>query len=244
MKAPARILALVLIAVAATAAVARAAEPETSECLNLASCTSIPNTPWVVVPAGKEGFTEGDQGIVQAGFVLWRIDCPGGKIPAGRDYVPADPNQVVLVNALIPPFNLGITGSSAANFFGYWQGREPTSFRPLVGCVPKAATASASAPDSEGSGGALRLRAITRTLHPGQVKTFVHRCAKGERLVDSQHGVAFYRQTPPTRAELKGLEVARSNRRGRVVVRVRTDAKVGGHERVEIQIHALCRASA
>ena len=190
------------------------------------------------MPAAVDGTTETGQGVVEAGITLWRVDCPAGKIPAGRDFLVAHPEQPLIVNALIPPFNVGLTGASAANFFAFWQGREATSFQPLVGCVPKAAAGSAA---RAGSSSKLRLRTITRAVHPGQTRTFVQRCAKGEDLVGSEHGVAFFRDTPPTAQELKELSVTRSERGGKVVVRVQAGPHVGDKEHVEIQVHALCR---
>ncbi|MFN8163774.1 MAG: hypothetical protein U0R26_08060 [Solirubrobacterales bacterium] len=112
-----------------------------------------------------------------------------------------------------------------------------------MGCIPKAAAASATVA-ATAARPRQRLRTVTRTLHPGQDKTYVHHCAKGEQLIGSGHGVAFYRDTPPPESELRGLEVERTERHGRVVVHVHTSAKVGAHERVSIQIHALCRAGA
>lgn len=232
------LLALALIAVGATATAAQAAEPEpgTGECVNLASCTSIPNTPWVVVPAATLGFTSDHQGVIEPGTVLWRVDCPASKVPAGRDYVVSKPGQLLIVTAFVLPFNIGITGTPSASFYAVWEREVATSFQPLVGCIPKAASASAAA----GSTSRLRQRTFTHALHPGQTKTFAHGCAKGERLASSEHGVGFYRDSPPAEAELKGLRVTRRDKGGRVVVQVRTGKMVGDDERAEIQIHALC----
>jgi len=230
------LLALALIAIGATATAAQAAEPETSECAGLANCTSIPNTPWVVVPPGTLGFTNHNQGVIEPGTVLWRVDCAASKVPAGRDYVVSKPGQPLIVTAFVLPFNIGITGSPSASFYAVWEREVATSFQPLVGCIPKAASASAAA----GSTSRLRQRTFTHALHPGQTKTFAHGCAKGERLASSEHGVGFYRDSPPTEAELKSLQVTRRNKGGRVVVQVRTGRMVGDDERAEIQIHALC----
>ncbi len=190
----------------------------------------------VVVPAATLGFTNQSQGVIEPGTVLWRVDCAASKVPAGRDYVASKPGRVLIVTAFIPPFNIGLTGIPSANFFSVWEGEAPTSFQPLVGCIPKAASASAAT----GSTSRLRQRTFTHALHAGQTKTFAHGCAKGERLASSEHGVGFYRDSPPTEAELKSLRVTRRNKGGRVVVRVRTGRMVGDDERAEIQIHALC----
>ena len=218
---------------------ASAAEAETNECLNLASCTSVPNTPWVAVPAAKTGFTESNQGIEQPGTTLWRVNCPGSTVPAGRDYSGRETtNESLIVTALIPPFNIGITGSGSANFFAYWQGLEPTSFKPFVGCIPAAQSSAARAAGAAG-GHHVHLRTITRTLRPGQTKTFVHHCAKGEKLIGSEHGVAFFSDSPPSKGELSKVTVERTQRRGRIVVHAKTGAFVT--DRVQLQIHAFCR---
>lgn len=228
------ILAVALVALAAPLA-ASAAEAETNECINLTSCTSVPNTPWVEVPGARTGFTENNQGILDPGSSIWRISCPGTQIPAGRDFKAPEADESLIVGALVPPFNIGLTASPKANFYATWQGLAPTTYQPLVGCIPAPASSSAAA----GSTRRLRLRSSTRPLAPGQQKTFVQRCAKGEDLVGAEHGVAFYSAEPPSRAELAKVRVKRSQRRDRVVVRASTGAFET--ERVRLQVHAFCR---
>jgi hypothetical protein len=228
-----------LFAVLAAALVAplaaSAAEAETNECINLASCVSVPNTPWVTVPGAKVGFTNSNQGIEEPGTSLWRINCPGTSVPAGRDFNAPEADESLIVGALVPPFNIGITASPAANFYASWQGLAATTYQPLVGCIPSAARSSAAGADAH----RLRLRSATHSLAPGQTKTFVHRCGKGEDLLEAHHGVAFYSAAAPGRAELAKVRVKRSERKGRIVVRASTGAFET--ERVKLQIHALCR---
>ncbi|HEV7563188.1 MAG TPA: hypothetical protein VGO24_06760 [Solirubrobacterales bacterium] len=240
MKPAWRLLLLVLLAVGSASPVAVAAEPEaeTNECANLASCRAITNAPWVAVPAAQDGLNEQNEGISQPGTANWRMECGNSEVPAGRDYLSASVG-LLTVGALVPPFDIGITGSSSANFFAISQGKAPASFKPLVGCIPKAPSASSAASGDQLAGAKVRQRTITRTLHAGQRRSFVHHCAKGEKLVGSAHGIGFYRPDPPSQKELKALEADRSERGGHVVVHVRTGAFEG--ERVVLQIHAFCR---
>jgi hypothetical protein len=208
------------------------------ECTALANCTSLPNTPWIAVPAAVDGVNPDNQGgIQQPGTVLWRTSCPDGQIGAGRDYNPKSPNAVLLVNAFILPFGIGLTGAGdAANFYASWQGSQPTSFQPLVGCVPAASSSTARA-----AGGRHRLRTATRRLRRRAAHRFVHRCRSGERLDASLYGVAFHEAKPPTRRELRQLEVRHQRFRGRAVLRITTGKAVADDERVTVQLHALCR---
>jgi len=227
--------ALVLLALAPAAPAA-----ETAECANLSPCTSLPNTPWVAIPAAKRGYDEENQILDQAGTVQWRVECPVTEVPAGRDFNVQGEEGQMIVSAFLPPFNGGLTGSPFAFFFGYSQAGEPNSFQPLVGCIPKETAKSARAAVAAKSGGRT-VRTVVRRIEAGQDKTFTHRCAKGERLLDSAHGVGFYTRKPPTRRELGDLEVERTERGNRIAVHVRTGSSAGDRERVELQIHATCR---
>ena len=75
----------------------------------------------------------------------------------------------------------------------------------------------------------------------GRARTYSHVCRRGERLVRGSAGVGFFERRPPTARELRQLDVRHGLRRGRVRVRVRTGKLVGDDERVELQIHAVCR---
>lgn len=253
MKKPSRLLLsafltlAVLLAAASVAVAAAEPEPEPepgpSECVNLPDCHPMTTAPWVEIPAAVPGVSESNEPILEAGTVMWRLECNGNEVPVGWDYNVPSGSPPFRVSALIPPFHIGMTGSRNANFLGVSDvGFKPVTFQPLIGCTPGTNFGSSSAATSSArpQGTTTRQRTFTHTLHPHKDVTFTHRCAKGEELVDSAHGVAFYRKTPPTEKEMRGVEVERTERGGRVVVHVHTGTFAG--ERVALQIHAFCRA--
>ena len=99
----------------------------------------------------------------------------------------------------------------------------------------KRASGAAGAPNGD------TRRIVTKTVKPGRLAVYRHRCRRGERLVRSALGVGFFEDDPPTPAELADIDVTRTQRNGRIRVRVETGDSVGDDEQVRLQIHAICR---
>jgi hypothetical protein len=78
-------------------------------------------------------------------------------------------------------------------------------------------------------------------LHPSQAAVYSDRCRRGERLVRGFAAVLFDQSRPPSLRQLR--EVAFTDRRvgEGIRVSVRTGRDVGSHDRVELQITAICR---
>jgi hypothetical protein len=89
---------------------------------------------------------------------------------------------------------------------------------------------------------ATRYRTHVRTtrIRPGGVTRLRLGCARGERLVHSGYGVAFFTRRPPSPRVIKALE--HHHRRTRSVSRtfVAAPPDVGDDERVELQVTAIC----
>ncbi|MGH3133176.1 MAG: hypothetical protein ACRDNY_05465, partial [Gaiellaceae bacterium] len=81
-------------------------------------------------------------------------------------------------------------------------------------------------------------RVKTVRVRPGGT-TVSQRCAARERLVASSHAFGFYTRRPPSASLAGTVAGVRAVRGGRVVVRVRGDAELGG-VRAVVQVHAVC----
>ena len=77
-------------------------------------------------------------------------------------------------------------------------------------------------------------------LRPSRTLTASHRCRAGERLARGLAGVLFHRRRPPTTRELNDVSLTHHKVGRRIRAGVRTGASVGDHERVTLQILAVC----
>jgi hypothetical protein len=226
-----RVLLLVLVAagVLGWAGEARAA----GECEGLDVCISVPG-PWVAVPAAPPGGSR---------TVYYRLSCPRRTIVGGLDAVLGDRSlEVRFLGRMGSPVNPGITTSQSAVFVATYARARVTYFRPFLGCVPTS------------GGGGRETTSVDASPRPAppirRVRTFRVRaagpgrlafgCARGERLVDSSHAVAFRMRQAPSASILTGATATRRRSARRVDVRARRTGAVPLRVRVEVQVHAVC----
>ena len=222
----------VLAALATTAVVGVAAAPAgaTNECRGLQVCVPITG-PWVLTSVGAE--------------VQYQLPCPRRFVVAGLDAELSTRGiDVSFRGALGSPVNPGITTTTAAVFLAQLvRGTAAAaSFRPHVGCVPA-------------SGGGQRFPTSLRAFPPGRpplpemteipiragTHRYVEHCAAGERLVSATHAIAFYTDTPPSRALAGSVAVTQSVSAGRLHVSVHAGPAAGAVRSV-VQVDLVCVA--
>jgi hypothetical protein len=227
--------ALVILVTVALATAARS-EAQTQECSLLTQCTSVAG-PWVVFsPMGPNK-------VIPAGTT---VGCPESQLPAGSDYELDGPDgpggyfNDVHVTRDMPGPGVGLITGSDAYFFGVSLSSASGAFRPHVGCIPwpKGQPVPQTATATAGPRGVVRTR--TMRLHPSRSVRASHRCRPGEHLVRGFAGVRFHRERPPTARELGEVIVTHRRAGRRVHARVRTGPTVGDHERVTLQVLAIC----
>jgi hypothetical protein len=217
---------LFLLLVTCAALVAAPGASASVECDGVPDCRSVEG-PWVAVPSLDDA----------SDVVIWDVRCPNGTSLAGSDWV-ADSTRAGLAVAAEQFPDLELYSGVDLAFIGLNQTRTARTFQPLIGCQNSAGSTRAVA---AGAPNGPTRRIVTRTVRPERRAVYRHRCPGGERLVRSGSGVGFFEDDSPTARELADLEVTRTQRNGRVRVRVETGDLVGDDERVRIQIHAICR---
>jgi hypothetical protein len=206
------------------------------ECDGLQVCVPV-RGPWVVVPGGA--------GAARA-KIEWQLSCPREHVVGGLDAVlSARAIDVSFYGRLGSPVNPGITTGRAVTFVGSNVGRSsrPATFRPYIGCVP-AAGGGSRIPTAVGAfpaGEPTTRRVTTARVRPG-TSTVAVRCVRGERLVGASHAFGFRTRSAPSASLASSVSGTRAVRDGRVVVRVRGDAELGG-VRAVVQVHAVCAGS-
>jgi len=231
MKQLARIVVLSATLVAALVVAAPAGSA--NECDGLQVCVSVVG-PWVVVPTST-GTPRPE--------VEYQLTCPRRYVVGGLDAELSDRGiDVSFSGRLGSPVNPGITTARSVVFKGSYVGdsARSTSFRPYIGCMP-AAGGGPRVPTSVAivpPGTPTVWRVKTVRVRPGRSSVAV-RCVAGERLVGSSHAFGFFTRTPPSVSLAAGVTGTRAVRDGRVVVRVRGDAELGGVRGV-VQVQAVC----
>jgi hypothetical protein len=218
-----------LLAALGPASAARAA----NECDGLDVCISVPG-PWVAVPAAPPG---------RATIVHYRLSCPRGSVVGGLDAVRGDRSlEVRFLGRLGSPVNPGITTSQSAVFVATYARARVTFFRPFLGCIPTSGGGGRETTSVDASPRPAQPIRRVRTLRvrAGRAGRLAFGCARGERLVDSSHAVAFRMRSAPSRAILTGARAVRRLRGTRVEVRATRGAAVPARTRVEVQVHAVC----
>jgi hypothetical protein len=131
---------------------------------------------------------------------------------------------------------IGLITGGNTSFVGISWSTTAGSYRPHVGCIPESSGQAAmqTATADAGASGLVRTREVR--LRPSRTVTSSHRCREGERLVRGVAGVLFHRRRPPTARELRDVTVSHRT----VDRRVRAGATVADHERVTLQILAVC----
>lgn len=223
--------AAVVAALAVTASAGGA-----DECEGLQVCVPVAG-PWVVVPAAT--------GPARA-RVEYTVTCPRNHIAGGVDArLSQRAIEIGFLGALGSPVNPGISTSRSVVFSGLFVGEAPRAptFKPFVGCIPSAG-GGGRVPTSAGAAavfppGQPTIRRVkTVRVRPG-ASTVRQGCAGRERLVASSHAFAFDTRQPPPQSLVSGVSARRSAVGGRVVVRVRGDAEIGG-VRALVQVQAVC----
>jgi hypothetical protein len=227
--------AIVLAATLAAALTVAAPAGGARECDGLQVCVPV-RGPWVVVAGGG--------GAVRA-KVEWQLSCPRQHVVGGLDAVlSARSIDVSFYGRLGSPVNPGITTGRAVTFVGSNVGRSsrPATFRPYIGCMPSAGgsripTAVSAFPAGEPT----TRRVTTARVRPG-TSTAAVGCLRGERVVGASHAFGFRTRSAPSASLTSSVSGTRAVGDGRVVVRVRGDAELGG-VRAVVQVHAVCAGS-
>jgi hypothetical protein len=232
-----RPLALVVVALAFTAALATAPSAgAANECDGLMVCVPVAG-PWVVVPTGSG---------VPRPEAKFQVTCPRGYIAGGLDArLSHRAIDVSFLGRLGSPVNPGITTSRSVVFVGSYVGgsADGPTFKPFVGCMP-AVGGGTRVPTSVSAfrpGSPTTRRVQTVRVRPGQA-TVAARCVAGERLVGASHAFGFYTRQPPAASLVASVSGTQSIRDRRVSVTVRGDAELGG-VRAVVQVHAVCARS-
>ncbi|HUF00977.1 MAG TPA: hypothetical protein VMN35_01005 [Gaiellaceae bacterium] len=228
-----RLRLLLLATLAAPLLLAVEQAQAADECEGLMVCVPVAG-PWVVVPTAS-GPSRPE--------VRYQLTCPRGYVVGGVDAeLSHRAIDVSFLGRLGSPVNPGISTSRSAVFVASFVGssaRAPT-FRPHIGCIPAAGsgirvpTAVTQLPPGQPT----TRRVRTVRVRPGTV-TVAQACTARERLVGASHAIGFFRRTPPSTSLVATVSGTRTVRGGRVVVRARGDAELGG-VRAVVQVHALC----
>jgi hypothetical protein len=131
-------------------------------------------------------------------------------------------------------------GLSDQLVFGVFPLQHWMIFKPGIGCLPKGATAGASALRQPPPVNRFRWHVRKTRIRPGADVRLRLGCARGERLVRSGSGVGFYTLRPPSKRVVEAL-AHRHRRSGRITRTSVTGVRgVGDNERVELRISVLC----
>ncbi len=215
--------------VAAFAAALPAAAAATKECFLLTQCTPVAGS-WVDIPAGS---------VRSPALTGATVSCPSSnelQLAVGSDYELTGGSALTYVSRLISA-GAGMINGGNASFFVVNFGGEAAAFRPHIGCVP---LNEPTAPQAErGTSPVDRIRKVR--LHPSQAATYSQGCRHGERLVRGFSGVLFDQSRPPSPQQLREVTVTDRRVGQGIRVSVRTGRDLGEHEKVELQITAICR---
>lgn len=232
-------LAVLALCAAATLGPAAREAAASRECNGLPVCLRVAG-PWVALPAPTRE--------ARYPSVTYQLRCPfRGYIVAGIDAEVSDRSiDLAFLGTIGGPVTPGVATGPAALFLAQYTGvaRRPTSFRPLIGCVPtsgggarSATGAAALRPLPPGSPTIRRVRTL-RVL-AGTRASLRHGCRPSERLVSASHAVAFHSLQPPEPRVIRAVRVTRRVIGRTISVFVRAKPALGG-VRAEVQIHAVC----
>jgi hypothetical protein len=226
--------ASVAVVAAVLAVMAPSAAAQTRECFLLTQCTSVAG-PWVVIsPLGPNPIPAGTS-----------VACPDSdslQLAVGSDYeLTGAAEPFPDVTRFMPGPGVGLITGSVAYFWAISLSPNVYgAFRPHIGCIPQPRSRGAAQTAAAKAGATTVVRTRTTRLRPSRTVTSSHSCRRGERLVRGLAGVRFHRQRPPTARELRDVTVTHRTQGRRVHARVRTGPTVGDHERVTLQILAVC----
>ena len=222
-----------VLATLAAALVAAVPAGATNECRGLMVCIPIAG-PWVVVPTAT---------TTPRREVEYQLTCPRAHVAGGLDAeLSRRAIEVGFRGKLGSPVNPGISTSRSVVFVASFVGRSAShaTFRPRVGCIPasggggRVPTSVTAFPPGEPT---VR-RVKTVRVRPGSA-TVVQGCRGSERLVGAGHAFGFFTRRPPEASLVASVDGTLAVRNGRVEVRVRGDAELGG-VRAVVQVQAVC----
>ena len=222
-----------VLATLAAALVAAAPAGATNECRGLMVCIPIAG-PWVVVPTAT---------TTSRREVEYQLTCPRAHVAGGLDAeLSRRAIEVGFRGKLGSPVNPGISTSRSVVFVASFVGRSAShaTFRPRVGCIPasggggRVPTSVTAFPPGEPT---VR-RVKTVRVRPGTA-TVVQGCRGSERLVGAEHAFGFFTRRPPEASLVASVDGTLAVQNGRVQVRVRGDAELGG-VRAVVQVQAVC----
>lgn len=237
-----RVLALAGLVGALAAASGASAAAVAGECRGLQTCVPIAG-PWVRIPVRV--------GTTAAADYL--VSCPRGHVAGGTDALVADPMiDIFFRGAPGSPVAPGITTERSVLFTGTYagSGRSPTSFRPLVGCVPSSGGGGRSQTIHLGRrlaavrpGRPIVRQVLTVSLPRGRTRIVTVACSSGGRLLGASHAVGFSQRTEPSEDVLGSVSASHVVSGGRVVARAQLSSSAPRGTRALLQVHALCTRS-
>jgi hypothetical protein len=228
-----RAVLLVTLTAALVAAAGASAAAIAGECRGLQTCVPIAG-PWVRIPARTEA------GAPEA---VYLVTCPRNHVAGGTDALVADPStDVSFRGATGSPVAPGITTERSVLFTGTYGGtaREPTSYRPLVGCVPTSGGGGRSQTAYQ-PGRPIVREVLTVALARGRTKVVTLSCSNGGRLLGGVHSVGFVQRAEPSQPVLTSVSASHAVSRTRVVARATLAASAPAGVRARLQVHAICR---
>jgi hypothetical protein len=218
--------ALVAAAGASAAAVA-------GECRGLQTCVPIAG-PWVRIPARASAGTP---------EAVYLVTCPRNHVAGGTDALVADRStDVSFRGATGSPVAPGVTTERSVLFTGTYGGtsRRPTSYRPLVGCVPASGGGGRSQTAYQ-PGRPIVREVLTVALVRGRTRVVIVSCRNGGRLLGASHAVGFVQRPEPSANVLASVSASHDVAGGRVVARGALAAAAPAGVRARLQVHAICR---
>jgi hypothetical protein len=228
-----RVVVLFALAGALVAAAGASAAAIAGECRGLQTCVPI-SGPWVRIPA------RGDAGAPEA---VYLVTCPRNHVAGGTDALVADRStDVSFRGATGSPVAPGITTERSVLFTGTYGGtaRRPTSYRPLVGCVPTSGGGGRSQ-TAYRPGRPIVRQVLTTALVRGRTKTVTLSCPDGGRLLGGAHAVGFVQKAQPSQTVLASVTASHAVSQSRVIARATLDASAPAGVRARLQVHAICK---
>jgi hypothetical protein len=224
-------LALSLAALAVPAPAGAAPNP----CRGLQVCIPVAG-PWVVVPQPTPGGASSTQYLMR---------CPKRSVVGGTDAEVTDRAlDVAFLGAVGAPVAPGVTTHDTALFLGTYTGAaaRPSSFRPLLGCVPTSGGGGTGNTSYEAlpPGQPLDRQTTSVRVRDGVPARATLACPAGERLIGSSVALSFPQRRQPPIEQLADVHASRRMVDGRVVATATRGSAVPAAIRVNLQVQALC----
>jgi hypothetical protein len=222
-----RLLAPLVLVVAAVAATVAGPAGATNECHGIQACIRVAG-PWVLVPAH--------------GSTRFLLSCPQGRsVVAGLDaQVTSREVHVDFVGRIGAPVQPGVTTTRYALFRAVSSSNRRQLFQPRAGCIAPQGGGGRSTVSARVSppGPSLEFRARIVVISPGAVKFGSVTCLPNEHVVGTWHSIAFRTKNPP--------KVVNANyvRAGSVVVKKKVVLTASSTDALSIDVHAVVQVGA